>query len=113
MGADAAMPKLVSLLGSDKPTLEAVLAALGWDRVAVAGEDKPDVWRRAIARPQAPAQAAGQTQRNDGNPASHSAEACDKAARASRKAGLRPSRRRSSLTRISPFAGLKALLAAD
>ena len=46
-GANAAVltPKLVSLLGSDNETLEAVLAALGWRSVAVAGDQAGNVWR--------------------------------------------------------------------
>jgi ATP-dependent RNA helicase SUPV3L1/SUV3 len=49
--ADAAIPKLVSLLGSDRATLEAVLADLGWSRVEVANAETPtNVWRHG--RPQ-------------------------------------------------------------
>jgi ATP-dependent RNA helicase SUPV3L1/SUV3 len=44
--ADALMPKLVSLLGCDRDTLERVLDELGWNRVNVAGADQPtSVWR--------------------------------------------------------------------
>ncbi|HTQ13912.1 MAG TPA: helicase-related protein [Rhizomicrobium sp.] len=46
--ADAAIPKLVSLIGSDRATLDMVLAALGWERVEVAGAEAPAaVWRHA------------------------------------------------------------------
>ncbi|MGH6871733.1 MAG: helicase-related protein [Rhizomicrobium sp.] len=46
--ADAAIPKLVSLIGSDRATLDTVLAALGWERVEVANADPPaKVWRHA------------------------------------------------------------------
>jgi ATP-dependent RNA helicase SUPV3L1/SUV3 len=47
--ADAAVPKLVSLLGCDRATLDEILAALGWSRVAVTeGEPAASVWRRSI-----------------------------------------------------------------
>jgi ATP-dependent RNA helicase SUPV3L1/SUV3 len=50
--ADAAMPKLVSLLGVDRPTLDAVLSALGWNRIDVANADEPKtVLRFAQPRP--------------------------------------------------------------
>jgi ATP-dependent RNA helicase SUPV3L1/SUV3 len=39
--ADAAMPKLVSLLGVDRATLDTVLEALGWNRIDVANADAP------------------------------------------------------------------------
>ncbi len=49
--ADAAMPKLVSLLGSDRAALDAVLAVLGWNRVKVeSGETPMEVWREATPR---------------------------------------------------------------
>jgi ATP-dependent RNA helicase SUPV3L1/SUV3 len=49
--ADAAVPKLVSLLGCDRATLDEVLAALGWARVAVTGgEATASVWRQSIPR---------------------------------------------------------------
>ena len=48
--ADEAVPKLVSLLGSDRATLDAVLAALGWRRVDVANAETPtQVWRHAAS----------------------------------------------------------------
>jgi ATP-dependent RNA helicase SUPV3L1/SUV3 len=43
--ADAAIPKLVSLLGSDRASLEKILVSLGWRRVSVAGETPVEVWR--------------------------------------------------------------------
>ncbi|HEY1838390.1 MAG: helicase-related protein [Rhizomicrobium sp.] len=44
--ADAMIPKLVSLLGSDNATLDHVLESLGWRRVEVAGAETPTkVWR--------------------------------------------------------------------
>jgi ATP-dependent RNA helicase SUPV3L1/SUV3 len=50
--ADAAMPKLVSLLGVDHATLDAVLAALGWNRIEVANAETPTtVLRFAQPRP--------------------------------------------------------------
>lgn len=50
-GADAntVFPKLVSLLGSDRETMEAVLATLGWHKVRVEGEQPVEVWREAKA----------------------------------------------------------------
>ena len=42
--ADAALPKLVSLLGTGNDEARAVLAALGWRTVAAA--DAPPVWRK-------------------------------------------------------------------
>jgi ATP-dependent RNA helicase SUPV3L1/SUV3 len=49
--ADSLMPKLVSLLGCDRDTLERVLNELGWSRVSVAGAEQPtSVWR-AQAQP--------------------------------------------------------------
>jgi len=52
--ADAAIPKLVSLLGVDRTTLDAVLAALSWARVEVGGETPTTVWRKGAARRQPP-----------------------------------------------------------
>jgi ATP-dependent RNA helicase SUPV3L1/SUV3 len=50
--ADAAMPKLVSLLGCGRDTIEDVLAALGWNRVDVAHPETPTtVWRNTGALP--------------------------------------------------------------
>ena len=43
--ADALMPKLVSLLGCDRETLEHVLEDLGWGRVAVSSAELSSVWR--------------------------------------------------------------------
>jgi ATP-dependent RNA helicase SUPV3L1/SUV3 len=52
MTADAAMPKLVSLLGCDRETIEDVLAALGWTLVDVAHPETPTtVWRHTGALP--------------------------------------------------------------
>ena len=45
--ADAALPRLVSLLGCDNATMEAVLAALDWRRATVTGETPITVWRQA------------------------------------------------------------------
>jgi len=45
--AEAALPKLLSMLGCDRASLEKILAALGWRRVAVSGETPVDVWRQA------------------------------------------------------------------
>ncbi|HSS14687.1 MAG TPA: hypothetical protein VLL04_12385, partial [Rhizomicrobium sp.] len=47
--ADTVMTKLVSLLGASKEESGAVIAALGWRRVAVA--DAKPVWRRSKERP--------------------------------------------------------------
>ncbi|HEY5337852.1 MAG TPA: helicase-related protein [Rhizomicrobium sp.] len=50
--ADAAMPKLVSLLGTDRATLDAVLSALGWNRIEVVNDNAPaTVLRFAQPRP--------------------------------------------------------------
>jgi ATP-dependent RNA helicase SUPV3L1/SUV3 len=38
---DASIPKLVSLLGCDRATLDAILGSLGWKRVAVANSEPP------------------------------------------------------------------------
>jgi len=47
--ADALLPKLVSLLGCDRGTLEQVLEELGWSRVAVNGaEEATSVWRENV-----------------------------------------------------------------
>ena len=52
LSADESVPKLLSLLGCDRPTLEATLAALGWRRVEVVptGESAPriSVWRQPL-----------------------------------------------------------------
>ena len=81
--ADAVVPKLVSLLGCDRATLDEVLSALGWGRVAVTGDQaSASVWRQSAPRVQ------------------------------SRRRGRRtlPAPRYSP---DSPFAGLAALIAAD
>jgi ATP-dependent RNA helicase SUPV3L1/SUV3 len=81
--ADAAVPKLVSLLGCDRATLDDVLAALGWSRVAVVGKDATaTVWRQSVPR--------AQSRR--------------------RRTRTLPAPRHSP---DSPFAGLAALIAAD
>ncbi|HEY2071811.1 MAG TPA: helicase-related protein [Rhizomicrobium sp.] len=50
--ADAAIPKLVSLIGSDRATLDIVLATLGWSRVEVANAEAPtSVWRHGTPPP--------------------------------------------------------------
>ena len=50
-GADAVMPRLMSLLGCDRPALETVLDALGWQRIEVAPKGETGaaatVWRRS------------------------------------------------------------------
>jgi ATP-dependent RNA helicase SUPV3L1/SUV3 len=52
--ADAAIPKLVSLIGSDNATLEKVLATLGWRRIEVANAEPPtNVWRHSAPPRQA------------------------------------------------------------
>ena len=47
----AVSSKLLSLLGCDRPTLDATLDALGWQRVDVAAKDEASppiaVWRRS------------------------------------------------------------------
>ncbi len=50
--ADALFPRLVSLLGSDRTTLEGVLAALGWKVIEVANAEAPPslVWRHKSVR---------------------------------------------------------------
>ncbi|HEX2590071.1 MAG TPA: helicase-related protein [Rhizomicrobium sp.] len=54
--ADTVFPKVVSLLGTDRATLEAVLADLGWKTVEVKNDDAPatTVWRHRSARQQPP-----------------------------------------------------------
>lgn len=47
--ADAAIPKLLSMLGCDRATLDKILAALGWKRVQVEGETPLEVWRQKSA----------------------------------------------------------------
>jgi len=82
--ADSVIPRLISLLGCDRPSLESVLADLGWRRVDVADPQTPaSVWRR-----------------------------CAGASRQSRFADRRatPAARKNLL---SPFAGLVTLIAAD
>ena len=52
MTAEAAMPKLVSLLGCGRDTIEEVLAALGWNLIDVAHPETPTtVWRHTGALP--------------------------------------------------------------
>ncbi|MDE2351204.1 MAG: hypothetical protein KGL66_04875, partial [Alphaproteobacteria bacterium] len=84
LSAATALPRLVSLLGTDAATLQAVLAALGWQQVEVAGPEPQTVWRRApmAVRPKAKPRHYAKAPRAAANP-------------------------------DSPFAGLKALLAAD
>jgi ATP-dependent RNA helicase SUPV3L1/SUV3 len=48
--ADAMIPRLVSLLGCDRTTLEAVLVQLGWRIVEVAGTPATTAWRHKSAR---------------------------------------------------------------
>ncbi|HSC17373.1 MAG TPA: helicase-related protein [Rhizomicrobium sp.] len=88
--ADALMPKLVSLLGCDRETLERVLEALGWSRIAVKSEQQEaSVWR---ANPQPKR---------------------EKAIRKDSKPDRGRGRREAQEHRDSPFAQLKALLNAD
>jgi ATP-dependent RNA helicase SUPV3L1/SUV3 len=47
--ADAAIPKLVSLLGCDRATLDAILISLGWNRVEVANAELQTVVLRHSA----------------------------------------------------------------
>ena len=49
--ADELLTKLVSLLGSDRETLDRVLAALGWQKVTVEGETPLIVLRRKALPP--------------------------------------------------------------
>ncbi len=113
-GAEAAMPKLVSLLGSDKPTLEAVLAAMGWERVAVAGEDKPDVWRRAIVRPKPPRRPPVKHSARDGKPSKPQSQKRATNGSKGKPHGRPPAKpKERQPDPLSPFAGLKALLRTD
>ncbi len=108
-GADAALPKLVSLLGVDNATLEAVLAALGWSRVAVEGaqgEKAATVWRRQVAAPTRRSRPAGKRAKPTGSGAGPR-KGKGKARPAAPKA------REREPDPDSPFAGLKALFAAD
>ena len=51
-GADDLVPKLVSLLGCDRETLQTVLSALNWTRVDVADPAAPrTVWRQNVGEP--------------------------------------------------------------
>jgi ATP-dependent RNA helicase SUPV3L1/SUV3 len=54
LSAEAASPKLLSLLGCDRPTLDATLDALGWRRLDVAGKDEASppvaVWQQQPVR---------------------------------------------------------------
>jgi ATP-dependent RNA helicase SUPV3L1/SUV3 len=51
--ADSAIPKLVSLIGSDNATLTDVLSRLGWRRVEVAAAETPQtVWRHNFSQKQ-------------------------------------------------------------
>jgi ATP-dependent RNA helicase SUPV3L1/SUV3 len=85
--AEALMPKLVSLLGCDRETLERVLEELAWSRVAVSGgEQSTSVWR-VKAQP-----------RREHPPRKHA----------------KPGKRRNpEQPSDSPFAQLKALLRAE
>jgi ATP-dependent RNA helicase SUPV3L1/SUV3 len=88
--ADALMPKLVSLLGCDRETLERIVAELGWSRIAVKNEQQDEsVWRvNAPPRQEKRPRKAARTdkRRDDRSPRQH---------------------------RDSPFAQLKSLLNAD
>jgi hypothetical protein len=110
-------------LGSDKATLEAVLAALEWERVAVAGEDKPDVWRRMLPKaggPRRPRSKDGAKPHKPGGPRQAAksgkgrapGKANGKAGGKSRGAPVRKPREKQPDPN-SPFAQLKALLNAD
>jgi ATP-dependent RNA helicase SUPV3L1/SUV3 len=49
--ADALLPQLLSLLGTNAGELDLILSALGWQQVAVGeGETRPAVWRRRAER---------------------------------------------------------------
>ena len=48
--ADAAIPKLLSMLGCDRASLDKILAALGWRRMQVEGETPVEVWRQSAAQ---------------------------------------------------------------
>jgi ATP-dependent RNA helicase SUPV3L1/SUV3 len=84
LSADAAMSKLLSLLGCDRGTLVETLAALGWQRVEVAPQDEAQpaisVWRQT---------GTGKGRRRHGKP------------------GQAPK------PRPTPFSGLARLIAAD
>jgi ATP-dependent RNA helicase SUPV3L1/SUV3 len=50
--ADDLFPKLVSLLGCDRETLQTVLSSLNWTRVGVADPAAPrTVWRQNVGEP--------------------------------------------------------------
>lgn len=83
VSAEAAMPKLVSLLGCGQETLNAVLAALDWHLVDVAGPAPMTVWRKHATNP------------------------------ARRPGRSKAKGKAAHPVPDSPFAGLKALLAAD
>ena len=86
--AEAATPKLVSLLGTDKVTLEAVLKAMGWTAIGIEGETARTVWRRhERAKP--------------------------KPARKKRKPHKKTVKSKKIADPDSPFASLKSLIAAD
>jgi ATP-dependent RNA helicase SUPV3L1/SUV3 len=78
LSADAILPKLVSLIGSDRPTLLQVLAALGWRQVKVAapptesGDEQatpPSVWRQTASNSRARRhKRPGQQRKNAGSP---------------------------------------------
>jgi len=88
--ADGLMPKLVSLLGCDRETLERVLEELGWSRIAVkSAEAEASVWRA--------------------NPQPKREKPTHKDSRPDKRRG----RREAQEHRESPFAQLKALLNAD
>ena len=87
--AQAAMPRLASLLGCDRRAVEDVLDGLGWRRVEVAGSEP--VWRRSRGREALPKSQSDK--RGHGRPGSSRAGA-ERAA-------------------DSPFAELRALIAAD
>jgi ATP-dependent RNA helicase SUPV3L1/SUV3 len=85
--ADALMPKLVSLLGCDRETLERVLDELGWSRMAVSGTGQPTTVWRVKAQPRRE-----HSHRNDAKPG-------------------KP--RKTQKPSDSPFAQLKALMRAE
>ncbi|MDE2463509.1 MAG: disulfide oxidoreductase [Alphaproteobacteria bacterium] len=87
--AQAALPRLVSLLGCDRTTLEGVLNALGWQQVEVA-QSEP-VWRL----------------RNEGGSKARAPRG------KRRRAAVQPGPPGGPQNSDSPFAGLRALLAAD
>ncbi len=84
--AAAAIPKLVSILGCDNASLEAIMEALGWVRIEVEGAES--VWRKRLA----------------GDPKPKLSPRDKQAAKAAKPVKIDPN---------SPFAGLKSLLAAD